>query len=102
VLWRRFLVEHRINEGLGRVLVSMPELGNLVGVEQAFQTFYEPLPAAYAGEDGIVPICKVSGTVLRRGTAASLTRPKAGSRRPCASREPASATVARGPRTCAC
>jgi len=66
-LWRRFVVEHPVNEGLRHVLVSMLELGNVVGVEQAFQTFYEPLPAAYAGEDGMVPICKVSGTVLRRG-----------------------------------
>jgi restriction endonuclease in pPIWI_RE module len=66
-LWRRFVIEHPVNEGLGRVLVAMPELGNVVGVEQAFQTFYEPLPAAYAGEDGMVPICRVSGTVLRRG-----------------------------------
>jgi hypothetical protein len=66
-LWRRFVVECPVNEGLGRVLVSIPELGNVVGVEQAFQTFYEPLPVAYAGEDGMVPICKVSGTVLRRG-----------------------------------
>ncbi|MEE7462087.1 hypothetical protein MFUR16E_12685 [Methylobacterium fujisawaense] len=66
-LWRRFVVEHPVNEGLARVMVSMPEMGNIVGIEQAFQTFYEPLPAAYADADGMVPICRVSGTVLRRG-----------------------------------
>ncbi len=43
-LWRRFIVEHPVNEGLARVMVSMPDMGNIVGIEQAFQTFYEPLP----------------------------------------------------------
>jgi hypothetical protein len=66
LLWR-FVIERPVNECLVRILRSMPELGNVVGVEWAFQTFYEPLPAAYAGDDGMVPICKVSGTVLRRG-----------------------------------
>lgn len=66
-LWRRFVIERPVNEGLGKAMVSTPELGNIVGVEQVFQTFYEPLAAAFAGEDGLVPICKVSGTVLRRG-----------------------------------
>lgn len=66
-LWRRFVVEHPVNEGLARVMVSKPDMGNIVGVEQAFQTFYEPLPAAYADAEGFVPVCKVSGMVLRRG-----------------------------------
>ena len=63
--WRRFVVENPVVRSWGAAMVQTPMLAAVSGLEDAFHAFYEPLTPAFAIA-GRVPICRVSGTVLRR------------------------------------
>lgn len=82
--WRRFVVEHPVIRSWSAAMVQTPLLAAVSGLEDAFHAFYEPLPPAFASA-GQVPICRVSGTVLRRDGAAYHTD----------SRDPEAARLAR-------
>jgi hypothetical protein len=63
--WRRTVVEQPILTGWAGVLMLDPWLGSVERLDEIVEAFYEPLPEALA-VGGEVPLCTVSGLVMRR------------------------------------
>lgn len=63
--WRRCVIEHPTLENWSRLLLSAPEFAEINSLDELVEAFYEPLPESFAIE-GRVPVCRTTGTVLRR------------------------------------
>jgi hypothetical protein len=63
--WRRFVISHPVLPSWTTAIYQDPVLSVLDRVDVLIDQFYQPVPEALA-PGGRVPICKVSGTILRR------------------------------------
>ena len=64
--FRRFTIEHPVFDNAVMEMASTPLLASVERIKNLFDVFYEPVPRASAIGPSL-PICKFSGTILRRG-----------------------------------
>ena len=63
--WRRSVIENPVLANWSRTILMDLLLANVERIDEIVATFYDRVPEALA-VDGFLPICTVSGTILRR------------------------------------
>lgn len=65
VAFRRAVIDHPILTNWAVTVLADPVLASVDGIEDVVEAFYQRLPEALT-VNGEIPVCKISGTVLRR------------------------------------
>lgn len=63
--WRRAVIENPVVLSWSSTLMNYPLLGDVERLDEIVEAFYQRVPETLA-IDGYLPICTVSGTILRR------------------------------------
>lgn len=64
-VWRRSVIENRILTNWSTTILMDPLLASIERIDEIVEAFYDRVPEALA-VNGFLPICTVSGTILRR------------------------------------